>query len=387
MKELQMLWEKDEAFINKNIEQILVWIGNINEEEKKEELRSFFKLIPLEQIKKYLYECINSKFADKGFVFQDLVNELGIRLGNDVSFGRYKGKKGENGYDGLWKSKSGHVFIVESKTTDNFSLDLERLNTYRQKLINSGEVSEKDSSILLVVGQKETNTIVNTITGSKYKWNMSVIGVDSLLKIVEKRDKEDDVEIYDKQISNILKLEENVDMDKLIEITFPEKQKELRKSSKTFNFRSTKKRKENVNFYIECMSEINKEKKIHLSKKVGSSKVLYEDKLKHIGVIIIISNITKKETYDSFWFAYHDHYKEYMKQYKEKYIALGCGSKEDILLLPIHIMDQNIDKMGFSNKKNKVHWHVYVKKEGKDKFYMNTPRGEQKWIDISKYHI
>jgi hypothetical protein len=49
---------------------------------------------------------------------QDIINHIGRLLGFEVTFGRYRGVAGANGYDGPWQSPTGKRIVVETKTTD-----------------------------------------------------------------------------------------------------------------------------------------------------------------------------------------------------------------------------------------------------------------------------
>ena len=46
-----------------------------------------------ELIESYLTQCLQSSFSDSGFALQDIVNEVGHRLGFRVENGRYRGTK------------------------------------------------------------------------------------------------------------------------------------------------------------------------------------------------------------------------------------------------------------------------------------------------------
>lgn len=389
MGELESLWLKNEKFKEKHINQVISWVSDLDSEKRKEEIRKLFSIIPISQIEKYVSECIKDKFEDNGYIFQDLVNELGRRLGYEVIFGRYKGVKGENGFDGLWKCKDEHSFVVESKITDSFTVNLSVLNKYRQDLIKEGRILENKSSIILVLGRKDTNTMPELIRGSKYKWIMSEIGVDSLIDLVKQKSENIDNETLDKQILDVLRMEENVDTDKLVKVVFPKKNKYnisniLNKPLKLSENKHQK--RESVKFYEQCVNKIEKSKNIKLHKKEGNTKVLYEDKSKGIGVIIINSKIRKTTNYDKYWFAYHRRYYNYVSEYDQKYIAFGCGSEDNILLVPSKLIEENIGKMNKTNNNGRIHWHVFIiHRDGK--FLLNIPLDDRKWIDITKYYI
>lgn len=390
MEELENLWLKNKTFKDKHISQILSWISNLELEKRKEEIRKLFSIVPIEQLEKYVSECINDKFEDNGFVFQDLINELGRRLDYKVTFGRYKGVKGENGFDGLWESKEEHAFVVESKITDSFAINLNNINQYRQNLIKEGKIMENKSSIILVIGRKDSNTVLELIRGSKYKWNMTVIGVNSLIDLVKEKNDKKSNEDLDRKILDVLKMEDNVDADSLVKLLLPEKTTITNPSTilnKVLKLNEDKRpKRENVQFYGECVNKIYKNRKIKLYKKEGKSKVLYEDENKENGVVIINSNVSPKKNYDSYWFAFHKRYYNYLEEYKQKYIAFGCGSENNILLVPIKLIEENINYLNKTEKNNRIHWHIIIIHKD-NKFLLYIPLNEKKWLDISEYHI
>src|SRR5687767_10188206 len=91
------------------------------------EFREFIAAIPSDFIARYAGECVAESFTDSGHTLQDLVNQMGTRLGFDVTNGRYRGTAGQAGFDGLWRSPSGRALVVEVKTTDTYSIDLDTI--------------------------------------------------------------------------------------------------------------------------------------------------------------------------------------------------------------------------------------------------------------------
>ena len=82
------------------------------------QLRAYLRETTSDKLAAYALECLEDGFEDSGFVFQDVVNEIGRRLEFDVENGRYRGKQGTEGFDGLWRVGSDHAIIVEVKTTE-----------------------------------------------------------------------------------------------------------------------------------------------------------------------------------------------------------------------------------------------------------------------------
>lgn len=81
------LWDTNPIYVwNLKLKQILVLAGNGNfyNEQTSQELRQFFSKIDLP-----LSLNKDDKFEERGYVLQDIVNEMGSRLGYRVTNGLY----------------------------------------------------------------------------------------------------------------------------------------------------------------------------------------------------------------------------------------------------------------------------------------------------------
>jgi hypothetical protein len=101
------LWEKSKAELqSKNVQQIISFAGDGNLADgsvTSDEFRAFLKGISTDLIQRYADQCLQSSFNGSGFVLQDIVNQIGHRLGFKVEYGRYRGVSNQIGYDGLWE--------------------------------------------------------------------------------------------------------------------------------------------------------------------------------------------------------------------------------------------------------------------------------------------
>ena len=166
--------------------------GKLRDGEKSatsREFREWLGHIKLEEIRKYAEECLGAKpdgaFKESGRALQDIVNEVGRRLGFKVEDGRYHGVRNVPGHDGVWRLPSKRTIVVEVKTTDAYSIHLDTLAKYQQQVIESSNLPDKLVSVLLVVGRDDTGGLEAQIRGSRHAWDMRVISVDALLKIAE----------------------------------------------------------------------------------------------------------------------------------------------------------------------------------------------------------
>lgn len=110
-----------------NILQIvgLAGSGNLRDgDESQEELRDYLSTVEPEKLIEYAKFCLDNAFTDSGFVLQDVVNEIGRRLEFIVENGRYRGVRNENGFDGIWTSRWSESYVVETKTTSAYTIEL-----------------------------------------------------------------------------------------------------------------------------------------------------------------------------------------------------------------------------------------------------------------------
>ena len=124
-------------------------------------------------------------------VLQDIVNELGRRLDFEAEDGLYQGKKTVVGFDGIWRSHGDPDILVEVKTTDYVAVSLDRIASYRERLFAEHRI-EPNASMLVVVGREDTGALETQVRGSGYAWDMRLISVERLIKLVQIKEKSDD---------------------------------------------------------------------------------------------------------------------------------------------------------------------------------------------------
>jgi hypothetical protein len=119
------LWmSSQDQLRQEHVQQIIAFAGDgrlLDGSEASNEFRDFLAQVPSSLLGRYADECLSSSFTGSGYALQDIVNEVGRRLGFTVSDGRYRGTAAHIGFDGLWRFPNGHSVIVEVKTTDAYS--------------------------------------------------------------------------------------------------------------------------------------------------------------------------------------------------------------------------------------------------------------------------
>jgi len=398
MNSITQLWTKNkEIFDGKSIQQILAFTGEgklLDNSQTSIEFREFLENIPTEKLRNFSIECLNESFNNSGIVLQDLINEIGSRLGFKVENGLYRGKKNSIGFDGIWTSKEEHQIVVEVKTTDAYRINLNVIAEYRNKLVETGKLNKSQSSILIVVGRQDTGDLEAQIRGSKHAWDVRLISTDSLLNLLELKENLNDAKTL-QQINELLKPREYTRIDKLIELIFitskdlqleEETEDELEeiKDEETKKIRNEKEKTKPVKFHESCIDKIKEHLGVNLIK---SSRISYESKSKSIRVMCSVSKVHKSGKSPKYWFAFHPHQKEYLEEHEKSYIAYGCGSAENTFLFDFDEFKNYYPNMWTTERNGRMYWHVVIiNKSGK--FYLQQPQVKKgEMIDITKNKI
>src|SRR5262249_8093365 len=147
-----------------------------------------------------------------------VVNEMGRRLGFAVENGLYRGRPGSIGFDGIWRANDDLAIVLEVKTTDTYNVRLDDVASYRSALVAGSKVPLQ-SSTLFVVGRKDTGGLEAQIRGSRFAWDMRVVGVESLVKLMRIAVKSNEISTI-RQIRELLRPFEYTRVDRIVDVVF-----------------------------------------------------------------------------------------------------------------------------------------------------------------------
>jgi hypothetical protein len=122
---LKELWKRNkDDLIEKNVRQVISFAGEgklRDNSPASEEFRAYLAIIPSSLLQIYAYQCLEGDKEDNrkegGYALQDIVNEIGGRLGFSVIHGVYQGTREKNGFDGHWQEAGGRSIVVEVKSS------------------------------------------------------------------------------------------------------------------------------------------------------------------------------------------------------------------------------------------------------------------------------
>lgn len=364
---------KDEV-LKMTIEQVVSSAGDGNLLDSSPcslEFREFLGVVPVERLFEYARHCLESSFNKGGLVLQDIVNEFGRRLDFEVTNGLYQGRRNAIGYDGIWKAMGEPDLIIEVKTTDYVTVRLEKIAEYKGKLVAENNVG-KDASMLIVVGREDTGALEAQVRGSRFAWDMRLISIERLVKLVQIKEKSDDASTLN-QIRQLLQPFEYTKIDRIVDVIFTtavnvESQQEIEqetpashgdgegeneagKQIRTDPDRLDAKRQEAVDWFA-----FSKGKEL-----VKRSKTLFWSRDKEFRVCCAVSkHYDAKGEYQPYWYAYHPAWDAFLAEGKEGFFILSCMDRSEAFAIPYSWIQQNKKNLNVTDRGDRSYWHVPV---------------------------
>ncbi|MDQ2833807.1 MAG: hypothetical protein M3Y50_08705 [Acidobacteriota bacterium] len=329
------------------------------------ELREYFSQCPADRLFGYAQQCLEKSFTNSGLVLQDIVNGLGRRLDFDVENGLYRGKPGAIGFDGIWRAKGEPDLIIEVKTTDYVTIDLDTHAGYKERLLTA-ERTTKDASTLIVVGREDTGAIEAQIRGSRYAWDMRLISVESLIRLVKIREKSDDATTM-KQIRQLLQPFEYTKIDRIINVIFTttqdvESHQELESASEIEVVERVVNRQARTN-----LEELNAKRQQTVAAfsdlkdqpLIRRSITLFSSPDKKFRVCCAVSK-RYQDDYQPYWYAYHPAWNEFLAGGDDSYFLLSCMDREEAFAIPFHWLRDNCRNLNTTERGEKSYWHIPI---------------------------
>lgn len=389
------LWQSSqEQLADKHVQQVITFAGNGKLKDgnaTSDEFRSFLDLIPSSYLSRYSSECLESRFDGSGLALQDIVNQAGRRLGFHVTDGRYRGTQSHIGFDGLWFSPDGDQIILEVKTTDAYRIDLNTVADYRRALIKNGEITEDRSSMLIVVGRQDTGDLEAQIRGSRHAWDIRLLSMESLFRLVSIRE---DIEgpAIARKICAIIIPREYTRVDGIIDLVFTaaaEARAEVSDeeiseddSADTSAVEGKKPKFKPVNFHEECIVRIQDRLKLLL---IRRSKATFISTKKDTALICAVSREHDTSVGTGYWFAFHTHQRDFLNGFQNAFVAFGCGSAATILLIPFKDFQAWLSGMNMTHAEEREYWHVQIIKDNKKFILLQKANIER--VDLTGYLV
>ncbi|HUP60405.1 MAG TPA: hypothetical protein VNA69_08305 [Thermoanaerobaculia bacterium] len=393
------LWQSDPAIENKRLEQIIAFSGDgrfAEDNETSREFREYLSRVSPEKLKAYCAECLaGEKFAAAAFALQDIINEIGRRLGFSVRPGRYRGVSGQIGYDGLWTLQSGHVLVVEVKTSDAYRVSLKTVAGYRSSLIDAATIPKDESSCLIIVGRQDTGGLEAEIRGSRHAWEMRLISIDALLKLLDLRQRLDHPSVV-RKVGEILVPHEFTRVDDIVDLVFETAEDTLPEPAVVAVGAEDVAEDDDEGEEEEAASPrldivaVGRESAARVAAKLGvpmiqRSRATFSSADDAVRLVCAYSRTYGAAPEGGFWFAFHPYQKEFLEETKQGFVSFACGDAATVLLIPVAEFSRWLPGMHETVSPDRRYWHVRIKRKN-GRFTMNRRKGHER-IDLTKYLV
>jgi len=134
-----------------------------------------------------------------------------------------------------------------------------------------------------------------------------------------------------------------------------------------------------VAFHGGVVARLQKSLGVELKKETRS---LYISPDKSVSARAVVSkaHLSGPSTY--YWFAFHPYYRDELEEYKQSYIAFGCGGPETILLFDLAKFVELLPKLNTTDLDDHSYWHVHFVKDEMGKIELRF-KGGQPPLEVS----
>lgn len=352
-----------------------------------QQLREYLALQTPERLAGYAGYCLDHTFPKNGLILQDIINEVGRKLGYTVTNGRYQGAINRIGFDGLWFDGTNYI-VLEVKTTDSYRINLDRITKYAQTLKTEKGIAKLSN--LVVVGRQDTGDLEAQVRGSKHAWSTRLISVDALTRLMFIRTEVDDPSLAER-IKLILLPFDYTRVDNIVDLVFDTQQEQEQKTQGIVDQEDPSgegKDKEAYTFTPRGQLDAKRAEiveaffKAHHSEAIKKSRTNFTDSANNIAVTCAVSKHYKRE-YQPYWYALHPEWLEFMRSAPSGFFILGCMDRDEAYALPLTFVENHLAHLNRTVKDDRHYWHVALTTDD-GHLALNISRIGQK-VDITPY--
>ncbi|WP_145299535.1 hypothetical protein [Planctopirus ephydatiae] len=272
--------------------------------------------------------------------------------------------------------------MAESKSSTSYSIALNRISEYRKQVAPQLGLRPEDISILIVVGTEDTSEFEAQVRGSRFAWDIRILGVQALYRLLKLKEALDDPKV-ERQIQEILFPQEFTRLDRIIDLVFAtaEDAQDFESTEEEVEVDDSAPEKPRANFHAAILPRLEKHFGQPLVKRSRSQWATPDD------ASLVSCQVSKhfdKGNAD-FWFGLKRTSRETLQKHKNAFCAFGLGSPDRVVVLPMSFLAPHVDSFFTSPDKEGgiLHWHVR---------FVNTNTGvamlvdrDRKQLDVTKY--
>lgn len=395
MKLLELAETNPTYFDDYTIQQVVAICGDgnlLDGSSCSEQLRRYLRLQKPNKLADYARFCLDHSFPKSGEVLQDTLNEIGRRLGFSVIDGRYSGSKRDIGFDGIW-SEGDASLIVEAKTSDAYRINLDRVVEYAVRA-KASDLTKVEPKVLFVVGREDTGDLEAQIRGSRHAWQVRLVSVESLIKLLLVRSEVSD-RTFTHKIRQILFPFEYTRVDNIIDLVF-ETQREIEDQLVETEALTETPEPADVDdgrtssYQFTPLTELDAKRDDLLKRFFGLrdasarriSRSKYLDDKSNLRVTCTISKRYLRD-YQPYWYAFHPSWLEFLEEGASGFLILGCMDRDEGFAVPLELIKSKLESLNTTEKEDKKYWHISLQVDDQEVFLNMSKTGER--LSLASY--
>ena len=239
--------------------------------------------------------------------------------------------------------------------------------------------------MLLVVGRQDTGDLEAQIRGSRHAWDIRIISVDALLRLMSTKEDVEDPQII-QRIHSILIPREFTRLDEIADILFSateDLKQDIEPTDQVAGALESKSKERKftpVAFHDACVARVQAALGQTLVKRTRAG---YLSPDKATAVNCSVSKEHTPDTNPNYWFAFHPHQLDFLRSAPQSYVVLGCGSSRRVIMIPFADFEPWLEAMWTTQNDGRSYWHVVVHRKG-DTYSLHRKKGAQN-IDLTSY--
>jgi hypothetical protein len=258
---------------------------------------------------------------------------------------------------------------------------------YRRRLVESGKIEAVKFSILIAVGRQDTGDLEAQIRGSRHAWDIRLVSVEALLRLMRLKENVEDPQIL-RKISEVLTPQEFTKLDGIIDLVFSAAEEvrqdaeKLEGETETEDGEQSKPKPMPVKLTDACVQRIQAFLGQSL---VRQTRTGYSTSDGSVFVSCAVSKAYSRASRQGYWYAFHPHQKEKLATANQGFVAFRCGSEKTILLIAFKEFQSWLDGLNVTREEERFYWHVHIFQEGK-RLFLQRKKGYER-IDLTRYLV
>ena len=220
--------------------------------------------------------------------------------------------------------------------------------------------------------------------GSRHAWDVRLISVGALLRLLEVKEEVDDPSTL-RRIRETLIPHEFTKVDAIVDIVFAAAQ-DVRQAEAAAEEASqdgaTQATTVRAKFNDACIVRVQRRLECAL---VRRTQTMYATPDNSTLVICAVSREHQDSAEGNFWFAFHPHQKDALDASAHGFVAFGCGSDSTVVLVPAETFESWLDGMNITKREDRFYWHVSIFRDA-GRLTLHRRRGYPV-IDLAQYML